>query len=133
VLNDNPMAFYRLDEGPDDGLGNNSKVANDYIGGFFGTYSNVVLGVPGYNTNLDSDTAALFGQLNGNVDNMIPDIGLSFGAPAGSNVAFSVEAWVQGSAAQTTDAGIVTIGYGGFEQFNLDCGGSDPAHNFRFY
>jgi len=129
VLADNPMAYYRLDE-PDNLSGNNGSVANDYIGGFFGTYSNTVLSVPGYNTNIDSDTAALFGQF-ATADSMIPDIGLSFAAPAGSNVAFSVEAWVQGSAAQTTDAGILTIGYGGFEQFNLDCGGS--GHNFRFY
>jgi len=42
-----------------------------------------------------------------------------------------VEAWVNGGT-QTTDAGIITKGYGnGGEQFNLDCGGS--GHAFRFF
>lgn len=131
VLADHPMSYYRLDE-TDDGTGNNGKVANDYIGGFFGTYSNTILSVPGYNTNVDTDTASLFGQVS-TANSMVNDIGLSFAAPAGANAAFSIEVWVQANAAQTVDAGIVTIGYGGFEQFNLDCGGSDPAHNFRFY
>ena len=135
VLGDHPMAFYRLDETPDDGAGNNTTIANDYVGGFFGTYSNAVIGMPGYNPTRDSDTAATFGGL-AIADSMIPDIGLNFAAPAPSNVAFSVEAWVQGSAVQTADNGIATIGYGGFEQFNLDTGGSaggTDVHNFRFY
>ena len=131
VLGDHPMAFYRLNEA-DDQMGNNGKLANDYIGGFFGTYSNTVLGVPGYNSTIDPDTAALFGQL-ATSDSLVDNIGLSFAAPAGQSKAFSIEAWVQGSSAQNTDAGIITVGYGGFEQFNLDCGAADPAHNFRFY
>ena len=130
VLGDHPLAFYRLDEGPDDLAGNNGALANDYVGGFFGTYSNATISVPGYNTNIDSDTAALFGQYT-TADSMVDQIGLDFSVPAGQSAAFSVEAWVQGSAAQTTDAGIITVGYGGFEQLNLDCGGS--GHSFRFY
>jgi hypothetical protein len=138
VLGDNPIDYYRLDEGPDNGMGNNDMVANDYIGGMFGTYSNVILGVTGYNPSLDPDTAASFGVVSPSGDNMVNNIGLSFAAPAGQSVAFSVEAWVQGSQAQTTDAGILTIGYGGFEQFNLDVGGNPGGatpslHNFRFY
>lgn len=133
VLGDKPMAFYRLDEHPDNGAGNNGTIANDYVGGFFGSYSNVVLGVPGYNPTADPDAAASFGQI-ANPDSMIPDINLSFAAPTGQSVAFSVEAWVQAAGlAPANDAGIVTVGYGGFEQFNLDCGGNDPAHDFRFY
>ena len=47
------------------------------------------------------------------------------------NAVFSVEAWVNGGS-QTTDAGLVTKGYGsGGEQFNLDCGGD--SHAFRFF
>ena len=132
VLGDHPIAYYRLDEGPDDGAGDNGRLANDYVGGFFGTYSNAVLGVSGYSPTQDSDVAARFGQF-ATADSMVNGIGLSFAAPRGQSAAFSVEAWVQGSAAQTVDAGIVTIGYRGFEEFNLDCGGANPAHNFRFY
>jgi hypothetical protein len=47
------------------------------------------------------------------------------------NAAFAVEAWVNGPA-QTTDAGLITKGYGGGgEQFNLDCGAG--SHAFRFF
>jgi hypothetical protein len=131
VLGDNPIAFYRLDEGPDDNAGNNGVVANDYVGGFFGTYTNVALVLPGYNPSTDPDKAVSFGSFS--VDSMVDNIGLDFSKPAGQSAVFSVEAWVQAAGAQGTDAGIVTIGYGGFEQLNLDCGGADPAHNFRFY
>jgi hypothetical protein len=130
VLSDNPIAFYRLDEAPDDFSGNNGAVANDYVGGFFGTYSNAVLVVPGYNPSIDPDTAFSVGTT---FNSMVDNISLDFSKPAGQSAAFSVEAWVQAGGVQDSDAGIATIGYGGFEQFNLDCGGADPAHNFRFY
>src|SRR5438270_10214094 len=59
---------------------------------------------------------------------------LNFGTPANGNANFSLEVWVNGGFGQNTDAGIITLGYGnGGEQFNLDCGGSDPAHRFRFF
>ncbi len=132
VLGDNPLAFYRLNES-DNGAGNSGSVANDYVGGYSGTYSNVILGVPGYAPPHDPDLAGLFGQYN-SADSMVDNIALNFAKPAGQSATFSVEAWVQSSAGlQSSDAGIVTIGYGGFEQLNLDCGGADPAHNFRFY
>ena len=138
VLADHPISFYRLDEGPDNHTGNNGTIANDYIGGFYGSYSNVVLGVAGYSPTVDTDTAAGFGQV-ATTDSMIPDINQSFGAATGQSATFSVEAWVQSvGEGPTTDAGIVTVGYGGFDQFNLDCGGnpagaSTSPHNFRFY
>jgi hypothetical protein len=59
----------------------------------------------------------------------VTNINLDF-ATSG-NAAFTVEAWVNGSA-QTTDAGLITKGYGsGGEQFNLDCGG--PGRAYRFF
>ncbi|SPE59770.1 exported hypothetical protein [Verrucomicrobia bacterium] len=135
VLNDHPMAFYQLNEA-DDNLtdGNDGKLCNDYVGGFFGIYSNAVLSQPGYNTNLDTNTAALFGSF-ATSDSMAYNIPISFGVAAGQSAAFSIEAWVQGASGtlQGHDAGLVTIGYGGFEQFNLDTGGNDPTHDFRFY
>jgi len=84
--------------------------------------------LPGYNTN-DTDTAAGFGSL-ASTDSFVGNIqGIDFSTWA-NNGAFSVEAWVNGGA-QSTDAGIVTCGYGsGGEQFNLDTGGT--GRGFRF-
>src|SRR6185436_14634451 len=57
VLADSPMAYWRLNEGPDNGAGNNGAVAHDYRGGHNGSYSNVVLGATGYNPTSDPDPA----------------------------------------------------------------------------
>lgn len=136
VLNDNPVALWRLDE-PDNGSGNNGVPAVDRVGGHNGYYSNVVLAVSGFNPTADPDTAALFGQFagaNGVQDNVVEGIqDLSFATPTNNGSAFSVEAWVLGNA-QLVDAGLITKGTGGGgEQFNLDCGGNDPTHTFRFF
>lgn len=69
-----------------------------------------------------------FGILAAN-NSCVTNLALDFSTPG--NAAFSVEAWVNGGA-QTSDAGLVTKGYGsGGEQFNLDCGG--PGRAFRFF
>jgi hypothetical protein len=131
VLADNPAAFWRMDETPDNAAGNNGVVASDYVGGHSGTYNNTVLDAAGYNPLIDADTAATFGSF-ANPDSYvgaIPD--LSFAASNNSAATFSVEAWVKGPA-QTVDAGILTKGAGGGgEQYNLDCGAG--AHGFRFF
>ena len=129
VMADHALAYWRLDE-PNDGLGNNGVTANDYAGGFSGVYSNVSLSQPGYNPSADPDTAALFsGAFNSFAGNIQ---GISFATPTNSGVAFSVEAWVNGSA-QFINSSIITKGYGGGgEQFNLDCGGGS-SHTFRFF
>jgi hypothetical protein len=137
VLADHPIAFYRLDEGPDDGAGNSGRTAYDYAGGLNGSYSNVDLSQPGYSTVTEpSETSSRYGFFNfqdgyaGNVPRY-----LDFSKPNGNSSQFSVEAWINSMLIPSTDAGIVTIGYGfGGEQFALDCGahvGSSRA--LRFY
>ena len=132
VLADKPMDYYRLDE-------TSGTTAHDYVSGLNGTYTNVLLGQPGYTANSvpqtdASELAATFG--NGisadSYMDWVPSF-VNFGTPAGASAQFSIEAWVNGGYGQSTDAGIVTLGYGnGGEQFNLDCGGGS-LHAFRFF
>ena len=139
VLAANPAGYWRLNElgtggqsGPNDNV-----IANDYWGGHVGIYTNMSLDNPGYNPITDpSDTSAQFGLVNENNDFGDSDAnsiaGINFGSPTATSVAFTVEAWVNGFT-QTTDAGMVTLGWGnGGEQFDLDTGANDPAHDFRF-
>jgi predicted alpha-1,6-mannanase (GH76 family) len=120
LLNDGPIGYWRLDE-------TSGSIARDYVADDNGTYSSVLLGQPG-NRLVDTHTAAQFGVLAANTS-CVTNIAIDFATPA--NAAFSVEAWVKGGP-QTTDAGLVTKGYGGGgEQFNLDCGGGN--HAFRFF
>jgi hypothetical protein len=122
VLGDTPVAYWRLGE-------TNGTVAHDYWGGHDGTYLNVLLAQPGYNTN-DTDTSATFGNLSP-TDSYVSGIqGIDFSTFA-NNATFSVEAWVNGPNTQNTGgAGIVTYGYGnGGEQFDLDTGNGG---RFRF-
>ena len=121
VLADGALGYWRLDE-------TNGPLAHDYLAANNGNYTpGVLLGQPG-NKLLDTHPAARFGYLaasNSCVTNITMDFGTS------GNATFSVEAWVNGGS-QTTDAGLVTKGYGsGGEQFNLDCGGG--GHAFRFF
>src|SRR5262249_36783347 len=60
----------------------------------------------------------------------LPTVDLA--VPNGGNGEFAISAWVNASASISTDAGIVTKGYGGGdEEFNMDCGGG--SHAFRFF
>ncbi|SPE52242.1 exported hypothetical protein [Verrucomicrobia bacterium] len=136
VLADGPIAYYRLDEGPDDGNGDNGVTAYDYVGGYNGSFSNVVLGAAGYSPNTEpTDTSTAFAQftVNNSYVGNVPS-NLDFSTPSGSSATFSVEAWVLGSSGQINSAGLVTAGYGyGGEQFCLDLGGNYPASDYRFY
>ena len=127
VLADKPLAYYRLDE-------SSGTTAYDYVGGLNATYTNVSLGQSGYSSSDPSETSVAFGPMTNSFAGWVPSY-LNFGAPAGTNSAFSIEAWVNGGTTpQLDDAGLVTLGYGnGGEQFNLDLGGSDPKHNYRFF
>jgi hypothetical protein len=149
VLALNPIGYWRMNDTNLDGVdgtttgenpGDFGWICHDYAGGNDGIYTNCFLGYPGYNPIEDpSDTSAQFGE----ADDLGSDFGdslafgiqgINFAAPAGSNVAFTVEAWVSGFQ-QTSDAGIVTLGWGGGgEQFDLDCGSdtSPTSHGFRF-
>lgn len=122
VLTDRPLDYWRLDE-------ISGTVAHDYVMGNNGTYTPTVqLGQPG-NKLIDPHPVARFGSL-AITNSCVTNISALNFATSG-NAAFSIEAWVNGGT-QTTDAGIVTKGYGsGGEQFNLDCGGT--GHAFRFF
>ena len=122
VLADIPLGYWRLDE-------TSGTVAHDYVMGNNGTYTpTALLGQPG-NKLIDPHPVARFGSL-AVTNSCVTNISALNFATSG-NAVFSIEAWVNGGA-QTTDAGIVTKGYGsGGEQFNLDCGGT--GHAFRFF
>jgi hypothetical protein len=121
VLNDQPLAFWRLDETA------NASTANDYVGGHNAAYNNVVNEVPGFSPE-NPDTATAFGT-NGVVsdsvavesDNSasgIPNIDFS---TQGTNVHFSLEAWIAAPPGQKNGAALLCKGYGnGGEQFCLD-------------
>jgi hypothetical protein len=121
ILADHPIGYWRLDE-------TSGAVAHDSIAGNNGAYTpKVLLGQPGDNL-VDTHPAARFGFL-ATTNSCVTNITVDFATTG--NAAFSVEAWVKGGA-QTTDAGLITKGYGaGGEQFNLDCGGG--SHAFRFF
>jgi hypothetical protein len=135
VLSNNPIAYWRLNEGPDNNAGDDGTIAHDYAGGHNGVYTNVELGLPGFGLLDSTDTAALFGVFNsspsnsyvGEINSGLPLI--NFAEPAGSNGEFSVEAWVNSTNTQMLGAGIVAKGYGnGGEQFDLDV-----YNGFRFF
>ena len=134
VLVDHPLDYFRLDE-------SSGTTAYDYSGGLNTTYTNTTLGNAGYTSGFTpqtdpTETSALFGgpgadSFAGNAPTL-----LNFAAPSGSSAAFSVEAWLNSQGTpQTSDAGVVAIGYGyGGEQFALDCGAKiGGARTLRFY
>jgi O-glycosyl hydrolase len=133
VLALNPVGYWRLNETPDNGTGNQGAVCHDYVGGNDGVYSNVTLARPGYNPATDPpEMAARFGTYAsansdaGQIQN--PD----FSEPAGSNGEFSVTAWVNGDgSAQTLNAGIVARGYLGGEEMTLDEGANGTDLRFE--
>ena len=76
----------------------------------------------------DADTAGSFGSF-ASTDSLVNGINeIDFASPSNPAVNFSVEAWVNGPA-QSVDGGIITKGYGGSEQFNLDTGGKTACPN----
>jgi len=120
VLQDGPIAYWRLDEST------GATFAHDCVGGHDGVYSNVDLGLPGHSSD-DPDTAAFFGT-NGILNSYAGSIAMDLSGS--SNGEFSVEAWYNGGASQISGASIVTLGYGsGGEQFDLDVAGGF----FRFF
>ena len=138
VLGDHPAFYYRLDEGPDNGSGNNGTAAYDYAGGLNAVYTNAYIAQPGYDSMFmpqtdPSETAATFGSLS-TIDSFAGNVSsyLSFAATNGASAAFSIETWVNGGFGQAAGAGIVALGYGnGGEQFNLDTGAAN--HDYRFF
>jgi hypothetical protein len=137
VLSNNPVGFWPLNE-PHNSAGDNGIIANDCWGGNPGIYTNVLLGVPGFNPTIDPNaTAVSVGSsvlANSDVFNIPTNV--DFSSP--SNSSFTIMAWVQGGSA-STDAGLVSKGTGGGEQFSLDCGSdtittANPfSHSYRFF
>lgn len=138
IIGDHPFGFWRLNEP-------NGSAAYDYANGFNGTYTNTQLAQSPVNMTDTNAASVLFpapgtpGGTNADVFGIPTNV--DFSAPSGANQNFTVEAWVKGNApaGQTSDAGIVSKGYSGSEQWNLDCG-NDPtnaanplAHSFRFF
>ncbi|HEV2436752.1 MAG TPA: LamG-like jellyroll fold domain-containing protein, partial [Verrucomicrobiae bacterium] len=132
VLANGPIAYWRLDE-------SSGTTAYDYASGNNATYTNVTLGIPGYNSQATiksdpTETAAEFGDFPPNdYAGNVPSY-FNFGTPNGGNAEFTVEAWfneylynnISGNA-------IVAVGYGnGGEEFVLDTGAT-TAGNLRFF
>jgi hypothetical protein len=118
----NPVGYWRLNEGPDDGNGDQGVIALDYAGGNDGIYTNGYLDNLGYSPSTDpSDSSPLFSAFASPNSDVYGIQGIDFSAPASTSATFSIEAWVNGSGAQNASgAGIATKGYGGAEQFDLD-------------
>ena len=130
IISDHPLAFWRLDE-------SSGATAYDYIGGNNGTYTNAYLDYASpYHVNSDptEGNAPGFGILttNNSYVGLVPT-NINFAAPTNVNAEFSVECWLQEYLVYD-DNGVISLGYGnGGEEFALDCGGNDPAHDLRFY
>jgi hypothetical protein len=133
VLASGPAAYFRLDESPDNGTGNNGMTAYDNSGGYNAVYSNVLLAQPGYNVSSDpADFAIELGDYPPNNDDAgnVPTY-LNFGTTNGGNAQFSVEAWINEYLFLNGGNGIVALGYGnGGEQIVLDTGGAGGALRF---
>jgi hypothetical protein len=137
VLGNHPVAYWRLAELPDNGSGNAGTIANDYVGGHNGAYTNVVLGFSGFSSIVSTDTTVQVGTFATNNSDAVeidqsgsgvPNV--NFATPSGGNAELSVEAWVMvTNTTEPAGAGIVTKGYGnGGEQFDLDYNAG-----FRFF
>lgn len=134
VLALNPVGYWRLNEGPEQGGGDDGLIAYDYAGGNNGLYTNAVIGNAGYDPDTDpGGGSAEFGIASFTDGDVYGISNVNFGAPTNINAAFTVEAWVNGYQ-QTTNCGIVTLGYGGGQQFTLDTGSipTPGTHDFRF-
>ncbi|MGH8023160.1 MAG: LamG domain-containing protein, partial [Limisphaerales bacterium] len=130
VLAGQPAAFWRLNEQPNNGPGNNGTIGNDYESGNNGIYTNVVLDQQGNDSTEPTETSVGFGT--GGIDNSyLGSINsLDFAKPTGSNGEFTVDAWANCGAVDT-GAPIISQGtYGVSDAFNL---GADSSRHYQFY
>lgn len=121
ILSYNPAGFWRLNEGPDDGNGDNGVLAVDYAGGNNGIYSNAVLGYAGY-TNTDPTDASVRFNYAGSPSDVFAIQGIDFSNSVSAT--FSVQGWVNGASSQPSGVPIIAKGYNGGEQFALDVNGN---------
>ena len=132
VLAAQPIGYWRLDDGPDNSLGNEGAICTEYQGGNNGIYTNVyladqsVLGGTGYDPITDpNEYSALFGvyAVSGSFAGTI-GTNIDFSVPMGGNGEFTVAIWANGnSQKQAGNGGIVTKGYFNGEEVNIDNGG----------
>jgi hypothetical protein len=120
-LSYNPVGFWRLNEGSDDGNGDIGTLALDYASDNNGIYTNAVFGYPGYSTTDPTESAVRFNYA-GAPSGVFAIQGIDFSTNA--NATFSVQAWVQGPVGQPSGAGLISKGYNGGEQFALDINGN---------
>lgn len=125
VLSNNPAGFWRLNEGPDNGSGDNGVLALDYASGNNGIYSNAYLGQPGF-TNTDPTDASMLFAFTGIPSDAFGIQGIDFSNS--TSATFSVGGWVEGASSEPNGAPIIAKGYNGGEQFALDINGN----KFRF-
>jgi len=131
VLTWQPLGYWRLDEGPDDGNGDDGVLALDSGGGNNGIYTNAYLGVSGYSSITDpSETAADFSAVAYPNSAVVGIQGINFAAPTNTSSTLSVGVWVNGTSA-ANNGGIVAKGYLNAEQFVVDTTGG--KYRFSVY
>jgi len=128
LANNPPIAYWRLNEAPDNGSGNYGTTAYDYVGGHNASYNGVELDQPGVSL-VDSNSGALFGTY-ANPNSYAGELNLSSSGiqpidVASANAEFSVEAWVMTTSGQNNGAGILAKGYGTTLQFALTVTNND--------
>ena len=135
VLANHPVGYWRLNE-PDNGQGNGNAgvIANDYVSGNNGIYTNALLGQSGYDQGTDpSETSVEFGALTLNSSYANAIQGVDFAAPTGTTTNFTVECWADAYQQTTTGAAILSKGvYSLNDSFVFDFDSLSPRH-FRFY
>ncbi len=132
VLAAQPIAYWRLNEQPDNGKGNIGIICNDYQGGNNGIYTNVNLALAGYSPATDpSETSVKFGETGYSYAGQIQNVDF---ATSSGNAEFTIEAWVNGNATgQMTGAPVVAEGiYGLNDEFALSFDTSSQ-HHYQFY
>ena len=142
VIADNPVAYWPLDDtnldGFDNGSGDSGYIANDYINGNNGTYTNMDLanayGISSYNPLTDPNAFGADFDYVGTPSDVNSIMQPDMATPNGQNAEFTVSAWVYPNAAEPGNAGMVTKGLFYQEEFNLDNGGTSGTNTgtFRF-
>ena len=129
ILSNTPTAFWRLNETPDDGNGDQGLPALDFASGNNGLYQNGDIGYVGYTnvgssfyTNPDTNNgSAQFGIVTTAGGEIKSIRGVDF-ATNGS-ATFTIQAWVKAPAQSISPATIIAKGAAGNEQFALDVNG----------
>ncbi|HEY1790497.1 MAG TPA: glycoside hydrolase [Verrucomicrobiae bacterium] len=122
----NPIDFWPLNEAQQS-IGNAGVVAEDYVGGNNGIYTNVLLGQMSYSVLTDpSETSALFGSVATANSCAFGISGPDFSLVNGSNAEFTVSAWVNSTGNNGLNTPTIAAkGYYYQEEYALDAGASD--------